>query len=227
MPASTFEVPVHPAMYEARATFMAASAAWSRRGEKSTTPRPAAARTTRAAFEAIITWKVRVFKRNVSTSWASIRGCRDLQQRFQREEQLSFRYGPNVAGEAEAAQVVQEAVAEEPETGQVVELCVVKPQVFQVVEHLLQAPADQERAVGRQPADEQVERRRLVHPVAQVAIGHDQFIQVRQQPHVLRGDEAEGGVLFRTVCCSAATHLDLRITIHDSRCRRCGREGSA
>ena len=96
----------------------------------------------------------------------------------------------------EAAQVGEKLAAEEPEAVQVVDLSVIKRQVLQVVEHLLQAGADQKRAVGREPPDEQVERGRLVHAVAQVAVGHDQFVQIRQQPHVLGRNESEGGILL-------------------------------
>jgi hypothetical protein len=55
-PASTNDVPDAPPMYAARAVFIAASAPWSRRGEKSTKLRPAQAMATRAAFVAIIVW---------------------------------------------------------------------------------------------------------------------------------------------------------------------------
>src|SRR2546425_351019 len=64
--------------------------------------------------------------------------------------------------------------------------------------HGMNEPAtfDQKRAIGREPPDEQVERGRLVHAVAQVAVGHDQFVQIRQEPHVLGRNESEGGILL-------------------------------
>ena len=74
-------MPPHPATAAERATFIAASAPWSRRGEKSTTRSPApgspppAASTMRAALVATIVWKLIWFRSSVSRSCASIRGA--------------------------------------------------------------------------------------------------------------------------------------------------------
>src|SRR2546427_331760 len=81
MAAPTFEVPPHPATAAERATFIAASIPWSRRGEKSTTRSPApgspppADSTTRAALVAIIVWKLIWFRSRGSSSCASINGA--------------------------------------------------------------------------------------------------------------------------------------------------------
>jgi hypothetical protein len=74
------EVPAQPAIAAQRATFIAASIPWSRRGEKSITRSPwpgsppPAASTTRAALVATIVWKLTWFSSRVSSSCASIRG---------------------------------------------------------------------------------------------------------------------------------------------------------
>ena len=73
--ASTLLVASNPTIAEPRATSIPASIPWVRRNEKSTSPRPPAATTHRAAFDAIVVWNVTVFRRNVSTSWASAIGA--------------------------------------------------------------------------------------------------------------------------------------------------------
>ena len=72
--AITLLVPKKPAMYEARAIFSAASCPCVRRAEKSITPRPSAASTTRAAFVASMDSRFTWFSMNVSASWHSITG---------------------------------------------------------------------------------------------------------------------------------------------------------
>jgi hypothetical protein len=68
------DVPAAPAMTAERATFIAASTPWSRRGEKSTkrSGRPQASRI-RAALVAIAVWKLIWLSSSVSSSCPSIR----------------------------------------------------------------------------------------------------------------------------------------------------------
>ncbi len=61
--ASTLLVATNPTIEDTRATFTAASRPWVRRSEKSTTSRPSAASTHRAALDAIVVWNVIWFRR--------------------------------------------------------------------------------------------------------------------------------------------------------------------
>ena len=74
-PACTFDVPRQPPMYAARAASTPDSIPCARRVPNSITGRPAAASTTRAAFDAIIVWKLIVASSAVSTICASAIGA--------------------------------------------------------------------------------------------------------------------------------------------------------
>ena len=74
-PASTFDVDSQPAMNAARAASRPASGPWARREPNSTTGRPAAASTIRAARLATEVWKARLASRAVSTNCASGSGA--------------------------------------------------------------------------------------------------------------------------------------------------------
>ena len=73
--ASTLLVAANPTIDVTRATVTAASRPCVRRSEKSTTSRPSAAMTQRAAFDAIVVWNVIWFSRYGSTSCATAIGA--------------------------------------------------------------------------------------------------------------------------------------------------------
>ena len=72
--AATVAVPANPAIHAERAASSPASAPWARRKPKSTTWRPAAACTIRAALVATAVWNAVWFRSRLSAIWQTIRG---------------------------------------------------------------------------------------------------------------------------------------------------------
>jgi hypothetical protein len=135
------EVAPTPATKHARAAFMPASVPCSRRSPNSTTLRPAAAATTRVAFDAIIVWKLIWLSTNVSMSCACGSGATTCRRA------LGDRV--DVALESQRRQLVEKAPGKRIQRGQVVEPAFVEPQRLQVMQNVIEAAGHQEVAAGR------------------------------------------------------------------------------
>ncbi len=180
--ASTLLVAVNPTIAEQRATASAASSPWVRRSAKSTTSRPAAARTHRAALEAIVVWNVIWLSRYGSTSCATAIGAVI-------SSSGSFAYTTRPSGTAQTSPVeperperVEHRVLEPELATEVVELLLRQPEPLEEVQARLEPGGHEEAAGRRELADEQAERRLAAHPALEVAGGHVELVQVGQQP---------------------------------------------
>ena len=180
--ASTFDVATNPTIAEARATSIAASSPWVLRIEKSTRSRPPAARRHRAAFVATVVWNVTSFSRSVSTSCASGSGAVTSRSGSFGEHDPTLRNRPRVAGEAHLSERLQRVVVEPEPVTEVGQVGVLEPEPLEAVEAILHAGGHEEPPLRGKPADEEAERGRVGHAPAQVARGHVQLVQVRQQP---------------------------------------------
>ncbi len=103
-------------------------------------------------------------------------------------------HGPDVAGEAEALQIVQKFRGEAPLAPEVFDVLHVKVQVQNVVDQLVQARADGKAPLVRHVPEEHVE---IGHPVLkarlEIAVAHGQLVEVTEHGHVQLLFGAHGG----------------------------------
>ena len=110
----------------------------------------------------------------------------DLDERLAREDQRSLRDRPDVAGELELREIVEEVFIEDAESGQVIDILLGKVQFLDVFDELLQARHDGVAAAERIDAEERVEDDRLVLVlVLEVALHHREFIKICQKCKIL------------------------------------------
>jgi hypothetical protein len=123
---------------------------------------------------------------------------RDAQERLVREEHRPLRDGPDVASEAEAAQVVAERrrhrVREGRERAQVRDLRLGEAEPLQVLEDPLEAHRHEEAPVAGQAPDEHLAGRDARgHAAVEVARGHRELVEVRTQcVHMIIAKEMGG-----------------------------------
>ena len=92
---------------------------------------------------------------------------------------------PDVPGKPEMAQVIQEVLLEQVLAPQVVDVLLAEVQILDVLYQLLQPRRNGEAALVGHPAEENVEvGDALLHPLAEVAVGHGHLIEVEQHGQV-------------------------------------------
>ena len=109
----------------------------------------------------------------------------DGQQRLAGEHGRALRHRPDVAREAEMAQIVQKFLRKQPLPAQIREVFLGKMQVLHIVDDLIQPGADGEAAAVRHLAEKHVEIR---DPIAlsapEIAVAHGQLIKIAEHGQV-------------------------------------------
>jgi hypothetical protein len=159
-----------------------------RRGPKSTTLRPAAAVTTRVAFGGKDRLQVHLVHEE-SLGELGLRDRRaDLEDRLVLEHRRALGHGIDVAGEAEALQPAQEALAERAERGEVVEVRAGEAQALEVAEHVVEAAGEEVVAPLGQAAHEETEGGGLLHAALDIGLQDGELVEI--------GEQAEVGVVY-------------------------------
>jgi hypothetical protein len=124
----------------------------------------------RAALAAISDWRCRMLMRRVSTSCACGSGAATRTIRLVAEEHGALGQGLHVAGEAQLRQMIEEARSEASAPPEPVELLGREAQAFEKIERLLEPGSDEEPALGRKLAHEELEHRGPPLPMIQVRV---------------------------------------------------------
>ncbi len=106
---------------------------------------------------------------------------RDLENGLVREDRGSFRDREHVAGEAEVRQIVEQALGKHVQRLQIGNIVGAEAEFLQFIEKNVEAAGKEEVAAFRQIADEEAERRRLVHAANAIGAQHRQFIEIGEQ----------------------------------------------
>jgi hypothetical protein len=177
-PASTVAVASKPARYAARAARSAASAPCARRMPKSTSRRPPAASTQRAALLATRMGSCSRLISRLSTSCASAMGAVTRRTGSSAKNGVPSGSACDVAREAPAGQPLQEGRVEASTGGEPLDLRSGESRLLEEVERLLEASGDQEAPLVRQAPHEELEDR-LPGEAARVVGGeHRQLVVV-------------------------------------------------
>ena len=107
--------------------------------------------------------------------------CDHPDDRFVLEEDSAFGYGIDIAGKAQACDVIDEAVSEPLASQQPVDLVIGELQALEKVERLLEPRGHQEASARRKPAHEELEHGRIRLAMVQIGLEHVQLIQIGQQ----------------------------------------------
>ena len=102
-----------------------------------------------------------------------------LQHRLVGKEKPTLGDCSDVSGEADAAQILKEVVAEDSGRTEVIHRFAVKAQQGEIVEHIIQPGRHQVAAIGRVAAHGEAEGGRGVHRLAEIRLGHGQLVKVR------------------------------------------------
>ncbi len=105
----------------------------------------------------------------------------DAQDRLVGEEHGALRHGVDVAGEPEAAQTLEQAGGESALARQPFDLGLGERQRLEEVERLLQSCGDEEVALRRQLAHEQLEHGRFVHAPVEVGLHHRELVEIGEE----------------------------------------------
>ena len=98
-----------------------------------------------------------------------------------RENRRPLRHGPDVPGELEAAQIVEERLGELAARAEVCYVLLAEMQVFDIFHDLLQPGGDREAAVVRHVAVKEVEiRYPVLEPRLEIAVAHRQLIKIAE-----------------------------------------------
>src|SRR6185436_17903860 len=106
---------------------------------------------------------------------------RDAQDRLVGEEHRAFRHRVHVTGEAQRAEIVEQAGAEAAGAREPGNVLGGKGQVVQKLDRQLEASSKKETSARRQLANKELEHRRLGLIVVQVGLDHVELIKICQQ----------------------------------------------
>ena len=117
----------------------------------------------------------------VSTSCACAQRRDDAQDRLVRKEWRALGQGGDLAGEAQRRQRIDEVPSEAATARQPRKLLFSEMKGFKIVEHLLQPGGNEEIAVLRHLAHEELECRRAIHAAVVIDLQHGELVKVREQ----------------------------------------------
>jgi hypothetical protein len=155
-----------------------------RRGPKSTTGRPWAAVTTRAALEARTVCRCTLVHHEGLDELGLGDRRRDLQDRLVLENGRALGHGIHIAGEAEFSQPVEEALVEPAQRSEGVEALAREAKAFKVLKDIVEAAGEKVVAPFGEAAHEEAEGRRLGHTPLDVGLQHGELVQISEQAEI-------------------------------------------
>ena len=105
----------------------------------------------------------------------------DAQQRFVREKRGSLRHCVQTAREAQAAEMVEEALREAAKTVQVSQRLGVEMQTLEIIDSLFQSRSHEKPPARRHRAHGDLKYGRCIHVPVEIRLCHRQLIQVEEQ----------------------------------------------
>ena len=109
----------------------------------------------------------------------------DGDDRLHREDGRALWYRPDIACEFEITQIVKEALAEDPARAQVGDVLLVKVQLLNIVDYLLQPRSNSVAAAVGNVAVENVEvADAVLHTVGKVAVAHSQLVEIAEHGQI-------------------------------------------
>ena len=109
----------------------------------------------------------------------------DRHDRLAREDGRPLRHGPDIAGEAEVSEVVEEALVKHLPAAQILDILLIKTQLADIFDCLLQTGRDGKAAVVRHGAEEDVEiRDAVLHALHKVAVAHGKLVIIAQHREI-------------------------------------------
>ena len=113
------------------------------------------------------------------------RGRAHDDHRLFREDGRALGHGVNVAAEVEACKIVEEFLTEDTSPAQVVDVLLVKVQILDIVDQLVEAGGNGVPASVRHRAEINVEiGNAILEPCFQVTIAHSQLVEVAEHGHI-------------------------------------------
>src|SRR5215469_7696900 len=105
----------------------------------------------------------------------------DLQERLAREKRRALRHCPDVAGEAQTREPVQETRRESVKSLKLVDRRFGEGKPLEVVEYVVEAAGEEEVPRFGQPADEQAEDGSPLKALLEVRAQHRELVEVREE----------------------------------------------
>ncbi len=152
-------------------------------GAELATGRPSAARTMRLDLVAMRHWWFRHQQHEGLDELGLNGGGADGEDGLPGEDGSALRHRPDVAGEAEGAQIVQKVLAEAALGPQVGDVLLGEAQVLDIVDDLLQTGRNGKAAPVGHIAEEDIEVADAgrSYPGLKVAVAHGQFVKIAQE----------------------------------------------
>ena len=121
----------------------------------------------------------------------------DAQQGLVGKAERAFGQCIDVAAEVPVGERRDEIRAKTPAVAQPVQFVGRETGVLEMVEHLLEAGGDEEVALFRQLADEELEHRRLVHAAREIGLQHGELVEIGQQQafRIHSGNSSKAAIL--------------------------------
>ena len=106
---------------------------------------------------------------------------RHAQDRLVGEEHRTFRHGVDVAGKAQAGEIIDEVFAEPSGAREPIKLFGSKPQMAKKLEHLFEPGRNQKAALAGKLAHEEFKARGLGLATIQIGLHHVELVEIGQQ----------------------------------------------
>ena len=109
----------------------------------------------------------------------------DGHDRLAREDRRALRHGPDIAREAEAAQILQEPLVKHLPAAQIRDVVLVKMKLLHIFDRLLQSRCDGKAAVVGHRAEENIKIcDAVLHALDKIAIAHGEFVIVAEHAQI-------------------------------------------
>ena len=109
----------------------------------------------------------------------------DGHDRLAREDRRAFRHGPDIAREAEAAQILQEPLVKHLPAAQIRDVVLVKMKLLHIFDRLLQSRCDGKAAVVGHRAEENIKIcDAVLHALDKIAVAHGEFVIVAEHAQI-------------------------------------------
>ena len=109
----------------------------------------------------------------------------DSKDRFPGEDRRALRHGPDVAGKLEIPQVVEKGLVKDASAPEIVNVLLVKVQILNIVDDLLQPGRNGEAAAVRYLPEEYVKiGHAILHTAHKVAVAHCKLVKIAQHGQI-------------------------------------------